>query len=267
MKHLLVFTDLDGTLLDHHSYSYAPARDAIERLRTLGIPLIFNSSKTQAEIRALRRRLDNAHPYVVENGAAVCVPPKYFPGFPAAEHVEFLGPAREGLMECLARLRERRGYLFKGFSDYSDAELASETGLPVAAAGLAKMRVASEPVRWLDTPAALHRFEADLRDSGLNLLRGGRFYHVMGQTDKADAMAWLVGQYRKAQPNVEFVTVALGDSANDKRMLEAADIPVVIPAAHGTPLTLDDAHGAIYPRDKGPVGWQSAMERVFEAIF
>jgi len=58
-KQLLVFTDLDGTLLTHEGYSWQPAAPALERLRQLDIPLILNSSKTAAEIAALREELDN----------------------------------------------------------------------------------------------------------------------------------------------------------------------------------------------------------------
>ena len=48
MKHpLLVFTDLDGTLLDHHSYSHAAALPGLERLRGLEVPVIPVTSKTR----------------------------------------------------------------------------------------------------------------------------------------------------------------------------------------------------------------------------
>lgn len=55
MTKSLVFTDLDSTLLDHHSYSYAEAVPAIRSLTEAGFPLICNSSKTAAEINPLRQ--------------------------------------------------------------------------------------------------------------------------------------------------------------------------------------------------------------------
>ena len=71
MKSLLVFTDLDGTLLDHHSYSWAPANQALARIAERDIPLILSSSKPCSEILQLRRHLHNRHPFIVENGSAV----------------------------------------------------------------------------------------------------------------------------------------------------------------------------------------------------
>ena len=52
-SHCAIFTDLDGTLLDHDTYSWAPAAPAIERIKKLGIPLIAISSKTLAELSHL----------------------------------------------------------------------------------------------------------------------------------------------------------------------------------------------------------------------
>lgn len=59
---LLIMTDLDGTLLDHESYHWEAARPALQRLAAANIPVIINSSKTAAEIRELRGRLNNNWP-------------------------------------------------------------------------------------------------------------------------------------------------------------------------------------------------------------
>ena len=76
---LVVFSDLDGTLLDHDTYSFDAARPALERLRVDGVPLILCTSKTRAEIAPLRRALGNTHPFISENGGAVFIPAGYFP--------------------------------------------------------------------------------------------------------------------------------------------------------------------------------------------
>ena len=57
--HLLVFTDLDGTLLDHETHSFKRALPAIKILKEKNIPLIFSTSKTRAEIEEVKPQLDN----------------------------------------------------------------------------------------------------------------------------------------------------------------------------------------------------------------
>lgn len=63
-----VFTDLDGTLLDHETYSWEAARPALERLELSGIPWILVTSKTRAEVELWRKQLGNRHPFIIENG-------------------------------------------------------------------------------------------------------------------------------------------------------------------------------------------------------
>ena len=107
----------------------------------------------------------------------------------------------------------------------SDAEVAACTGLSVAAATRARRRRCSEPLQWLDTAAAFAQFRQAVETAGLQLVQGGRFWHLMGSHDKASAMQRLCEQYRAAGFQ-GFSTVALGDSPNDIPMLEAVDIPL-----------------------------------------
>lgn len=65
MKKLL-FTDLDGTLLDHHDYDYSAALPAISELNAQGIPWIMTTSKTAAEVIELKQEIDNPYAFIVE---------------------------------------------------------------------------------------------------------------------------------------------------------------------------------------------------------
>lgn len=49
MLHYVVFTDLDGTLLDSETYSCEKSLAMINRLKESGTPLIFCSAKTRVE--------------------------------------------------------------------------------------------------------------------------------------------------------------------------------------------------------------------------
>ncbi|MCP3868023.1 MAG: HAD-IIB family hydrolase [Gammaproteobacteria bacterium] len=270
MKKLLVFTDLDGTLLDHHDYSWSAAADALSQLAEQGIPLIINSSKTRSEILDLRQELENQHPFIVENGSALYYPSGYFSegGIVREGSLEscYFATRRDEILGVLDSLKKTFGFRFRGFSDMTAKVLAEETGLSLKGAQKANERDCSEPLQWQDTRQRLEAFCKAVESHGLRVLRGGRFYHVMGETDKAAGIRWLVQRYRKALPDSEFVTVALGDSPNDQAMLEAVDIPVVIEPAAGDPLKLVDFNSVIYAGAKGPAGWQRAMSRILETF-
>ena len=45
--HLLVFTDLDGTLLEYETYSFERALPAIRALKEKNIPLIFPPARQE----------------------------------------------------------------------------------------------------------------------------------------------------------------------------------------------------------------------------
>jgi len=271
MIDLLVFTDLDGTLLDHHSYSWEPARPTLERLRRGGAPVIINSSKTAAEIEHLRKDLGNRHPFITENGSAICIPTGYFetsaqPGDLATDayEIQSFGPNRSDLLDLLHDLRNEAGFHFRGFADMEPAEVADLTGLSMEGANLARQRLASEPIVWEGSDEALQQFRHKLESANLRLLKGGRFFHVMGPVDKAEALLWLTRQYRATWSQRGWMTVALGDSPNDRAMLEVAEIAVVIPAASGHPLDLSRKKNLYLPEEPGPCGWQDAMNRILD---
>jgi mannosyl-3-phosphoglycerate phosphatase len=248
---LVVMTDLDGTLLDHHNYSARPAKKALQQLRDLGIPVIFNTSKTCDEVADLRHDLDNTDPFVCENGSVIYIPKADGQGY----NSEVLGVNYVDILKTLHQIR-KQGFRFRGFNDMPASEVAALTGLTTEDAWLAKKRSATEPLLWNDTDSALEEFRALLAEKRLNLTKGGRFYHVMGQTDKASGLDFF-RQYYQHQWQQTPAFAALGDGENDRCMLESADYPIVIPGFQQT-LTLENPN-AVIAAAKGPSGWNSAI--------
>ena len=152
MKRLLVFTDLDGTLLDHHDYSWDEAIPALEALENNFCPVVINSSKTAAEIAKLRQQIHIRHPFVSENGSVVSIPVDYFSppdgAVNASSELEthiFSRPYKV-VIDVLDDIQHTHHFAFNGFNDMSANELASECGLTKQQAYEAKQRDASEPI-------------------------------------------------------------------------------------------------------------------------
>ncbi|MBK1636616.1 HAD-IIB family hydrolase [Rhodovulum adriaticum] len=248
---LLIFTDLDGTLLDHDTYSYAAAEPALDQLRRTGVPVILASSKTAAEIAPLRAELGfAAHPAIVENGAGILEP-----GAEAPES----GGRYDELRATLDRVPTDLRAQYQGFGDWDVAEIARRTGLPPAQAALAARRHHSEPGIWSGDADGQAAFVAALREHGVTARAGGRFLTLSFGGTKAGRMADIAARHR-----TPFV-VALGDAPNDAEMLEQADLGFVIanPAHPPLPPLSGEAQGHIQRIDApGPKGWNAAVERV-----
>lgn len=260
---ILIVTDLDGTLLDHHHYSAAPALPLLRQLDYLEIPWVLNTSKTAVELQVLRDELGNRHPFIVENGAAAFIPDGYFDAMPLTNaprwhgyHVHAFGPPRQALLTALAPHRTQ--FAFEALSDLSVNDMVAHTGLPPESAAHAMQRQYTEPLIWRDSDPALACFTAALEAEGLKVVRGGRFVHVMGPFDKGQAMAWLAACYQK-QWRMRPYTVALGDSENDRAMLHVADHAVVIRSPVHEPLNVPHHPNLVVTDATGPAGWAHAI--------
>ena len=245
---MIVFTDLDGTLLDHDSYSHAAALPALNKLRALQVPVVLASSKTAAEIAVLRHELNFDHvPAIVENGAGV---------LPAGTEAPQQSTDYTKLRTALARLpiALRSGY--QGFGDWGDEGVAHNTGLPLAQAKLATQRQFSEPGLWTGPEHLKQEFLDALAQSGIAAREGGRFLTLSFGGTKAAQMGAILAQYETP------FSVALGDAPNDVEMLETADLGVVIANPHRAPLPqlAQETQGKILRTElAGPSGWNQAM--------
>jgi mannosyl-3-phosphoglycerate phosphatase len=251
----LIVTDLDGTLLDHDTYSHAAADPALAEIRRRGIPLVLASSKTRAEMVMLHRELELPDPFICENGAAICTPSE------AGMAVDALAPPRATVLSVLNAIRESRGFRFRGFADSSVEEIAAMTGLDWASAALAADREFSEPLCWEDSEERLGEFRRELAAHDLVAQQGGRFLSVSGPADKGGAVRRLRERY---DDGGVLRVVALGDSPNDESMLAAADIAVIIKSARSDELAVAGPQQVIRTVLPGPAGWQRAMAKLLE---
>jgi mannosyl-3-phosphoglycerate phosphatase family protein len=266
MQKFIIFTDLDGTLLHPKTYSFDEASPALELIRQRDIPLILCSSKTWAELEVYRKRLNNRHPFISENGGGLFVPEGYFP-FRVGDEMRggcwfiIFGSPYQELRNVLIDLRERLLVKVRGFGDMSTQEIAVLSGLPEPEAALARMRDFDEPFIFEEADADVEAFLQAIETRGYHWTRG-RFYHIIGENDKGRAVTYLKGLYENQYGPLR--TIGIGDNLNDLPLLRVVDHPVLVQNENGMyseGITLPNLIGA---DGIGPRGWNRAIMRLLE---
>ncbi len=267
MMQFIILTDLDGSLLDATSYSHEAATEALQQTQDLGIPIVFVSSKTRAEIEPLRTRLGNGHPFIAENGGGIFIPRSYF-SFPVEQsavrgdyQVVELGLPYSELRVALKEIERESGYRLSGFGDMSMEEIARYTGLSPTDAALAKQREFDEPFLINHDGITCEDLRPLVERRGLHCAQGGRFFHLMGTSDKGGASRLLLNWYRRHAESQgrKVVSIGLGDSLNDLPMLKVVDRPILVQKPDGTydpEIHLPHLH---YAAGSGPLGWNKAV--------
>jgi mannosyl-3-phosphoglycerate phosphatase len=268
---IVVFSDLDATLLDAETYSWRPAEEAIDALKKREAAIIPVTSKTVSEVVLLHEELGLEDPFIFENGGGIAA----CKGTPLLDYLisrepklnEFhwegfvvfpLGMRYEMLVRSLAEISAEVGAPLLGFSALSNEGVAEATGLRPEQAARARMRLFDEPFMISEESIDL---EAQIRGAatrrGLDVVKGGRFWHLIGHAGKRKAVSMLIEASRKVYG--ELVTIGLGDSPNDFPFLQVVDIPVVLGKTMKSEFVFPLSQRAHRYDVPGPGGWNQAV--------
>lgn len=270
MPKFVVFSDLDGTLLDNDTYCFKSASDALKLIDSKDIPLILCSSKTRKEIELYRNLLHNNDPFISENGGGIFIPKNYFSNdFNYHREVDVykvidLGTSSEVLASTLRSISDETGIQLKGFSDMTVGEIAELTGLDEETAKLAMVREHSEPFIIAEDEKYSATIESKINLKGYRHTRGGRFHHILGKNDKGKAVMMVSNLYKSELGEIK--TVGLGDSLNDLPMLQSVDIPILVQKPGATYDSNIQLTNMIYADGIGPSGWQSSISKLFNNV-
>jgi mannosyl-3-phosphoglycerate phosphatase len=268
---ILIFTDLDATLLNHEDYSFNDALPMLDRIWKMGIPLILTTSKTRRETEFLQNEIGIDDPFIVENGAAIYFPPKYTDFFiddPQQEQafqimqIIQLGISYDRIRAFIDETRDQ--FSIRGFGDMSAQEISEMTGLPLRRAEFARARQYTEPF-IMGQDQDIYRLQDLAVERGIKITKGGRFHHMIGlNQDKGEAVK-MVHNIFDRKHGEKHLTIGLGDSINDVPMLNNVDIPVLIP--HPERGFLDVTFpGIIRAGEPGSKGWNDVMEGLLDEL-
>jgi mannosyl-3-phosphoglycerate phosphatase len=267
MTPCIIFTDLDGTLLNTETYSYQAALPMLQRLRELQIPVVPVTSKTRAEVEQLRQDVElTDYPFIVENGSAIYIPRhQSLFQLPAGDdagdyRVLPLGCTYVTARAALKAIAMGLGRPLKGFGDWTVEQIVQLTGLTNDAAKQAKAREFTEPFMTPKNVTPENLRDA-VEDMGFRVVIGDRFSHLIGgEAGKGRAVHRLVELYQATGETPQpVITIGLGNSPNDLDMLENVDRAIVLPGKDGPHPQLANRGWTIAPAP-APEGWQMAVD-------
>lgn len=228
----IIFTDLDGTFLNHTDYKFEESKEALKYILDNNIPLVFTTSKTKTEVEALQKELNIEEPFIVENGAALFIPKGYkkfnfsfLESFDEKYYYIKLGLSYEKILSFFNLVKYK--YNLEGFSTLSNEKLCNLTNLSEKQILLSKKRDFTEPF-ILEKEENLPDIQKKALSCGIKITKGGRFFHMIGEKqDKGLAVKKCIEIFEKVE-NQKLYSIALGDGTNDIPMFERVDLAIII---------------------------------------
>ena len=256
---LWVVTDVDGTLMDH-SYDLTPAKETIEILQKLSIPVILCTSKTASEVKVIREQLNLTDPYIVENGAAI-----YGESLDKVNGEIILGKKYEFLEEILNFISKEIDYDLIPLNNLTDQEATTLTGLKGNSLNLMRDRHWSMP--FLNPPSFLEeKINLCSKKYKVEVLKGNRMSHLLSINSNKGKAINTLKKYSNIQ-NIQII--GLGDSPNDLPLLLNSDIRIVIPGIEGPNLKLinqlKDLEFTLASEPNG-YGWKNEINKLISKL-
>ncbi len=286
MEKIIVFTDMDGTLLEKDTYSYHAAEPGLALIREHHIPLIFCTSKTKAEIEYYRDQLNFQEPFISENGGAIFIPKGYFEFEVEYDKINDyliieLGKPYKELREALEKIKAKVDCEIIGFGDMTVNEIHEDCGLTEDMAALSKLKDYDEAFKINGSHSQKDQVLELIKELGYNYSIGTRYYHIMGDSNKGKAVQKLIEIF--TQKFGEIKTIGLGDGLNDLPMLNVVDVPVLVQKQSGqyvdlneltatqkTEIGIDALDNEFFSRlykaeGVGPEGWSKAIQEFIKS--
>ena len=268
---LLIFTDIDGTLINNDTFYEGENIKIAETLSEHNHILIYNSSKTFNEIIHMQKRFNTSFPFICETGGGIYhknlfnqVSDKLREGYSIMYEAKKIETFRDIIKEEIQKN-------FKNdldmFDDLCLDEKSRLSGLRGNDLHLASERDFSMLISWKSDELRYSKFESVLHGYGLKLIKGGRFCHICASHDKGQAVTFFLNQIKSSGMYNKIITIGIGDSTNDLEMLRNVDYACVVKSENNSELMKKiDNNKIVLSINHAPEGWAECIHDIFSQI-
>ncbi len=221
---LIIFTDLDGTLLHRDNFKFDQIKDFLRNLIDDGIIIVPTTSKTEKEIEEFLIELGKELPFISENGSSIHRLNLINNNFP--NNIVLSRDKQELIKIFNSKISENLKNKCKFISDMNTKQQSKILGLQDNNLKNALNRKYTIPFLFEGNEIEKNKLFKLLRSSSLNMQEGGRVLNLGDNTDKVKSMNQVLKIYKKIESNIKVIGV--GDNFNDLDMLRNCDIPCLV---------------------------------------
>jgi len=259
---ILIFTDLDGTLLNRDTFKFDSIKTFLKELKKRNIIIIPNSSKTEDEIIEFNNEASFQFPFISENGSII-------------HNLNFLSNEFPEKIMLAKNIHEIRNIFDKNINQdlkskckvISSLTMSEQTkifGLPENKLKQVYKRSCTIPIIFEGNNKEKLTLKKILLKNGLDLKDGGRVINLGDRINKADAMKKITQMLEtkfKYKPKI----IAVGDNHNDLEMLQNSDIPCLVKNDKFLKKNLK-IKNLIISKQAAPEGWVEIVKLALEKI-
>ena len=260
---IVIFTDLDGSLLDRETFNFFEIKEYLKELISKNIINIPNSSKTRKEILNFNNELGENLPIISENGSEIFGLNNINSNFPdkivlSREKKEILEIFNKNIP---TKLKNKCQFI----SNLDENKQSEIFGLEREKIKFALNRSYTIPILFNENKKDKEELINYVNLAGLTLQQGGRVINLCDKVSKAEAMKIAVKNIKKINNN-KVKTIGVGDNFNDLEMLKASDIPCLV---FNDNFKLDkiNINNCLVSKNSSPTGWAEVVKLALDKIY
>ena len=260
---ILIFTDLDETLLKENKYNYNILNSFIKKLLKYGCIIIPVTSKTYLEVIDILTHIKYKFPFSVENGAAYYLPIKNTKDY---LYKKILNPYAVNKTKIRKVLNKDifKNYLqnIKFIENLPSIDQKKITKLNNKQLENFNSRQYSIPVILNGDKYFKKNFEASLLKYNLKVIFGGKLNNISGLHSKLNSLNFFTNQYKKKLRTKKMITISLGDHQNDTEILNYSNYSGIIKNETYKVINLKKKNNIFRSFTSAPYGWVEVLKKI-----
>ena len=262
-KKVIIFTDLDETLLKENKYNYNVLNNFFKTLLKKEYEIIPVTSKTYLEVIDLLKQIKYKLPFSVENGAAYYVPINKSKNYLYKKIVNPYAIKKNAIKKILNKsIFNTYLHSLKYIEDLSVVEQKKITKLNSKQLDGFNSREYSIPVLISGDKYFKKKFEETLLKYNLKIIFGGKLDNICGLHSKLNSLSFFSYKYKQKLRNTKIIIISLGDNQNDIEILNNSNYSGIIKNKTYKILNLSKKKNIFRSFTEAPFGWVEVLKKI-----